>query len=74
MDAGRPSRHSTDFPLLLRSLAHRGFTRSAIARELHVAPSTVGRWLTAECAPRFNNGAGLLFLATDFAKAQKRRA
>lgn len=65
---------STNFPLLVRSLANRGISRSAIARELHVAPSTVCRWLTAECSPRFDNGAGLVFLATDFAKTQKRRA
>lgn len=65
----------TDFPLIVRSLASRGITRADIARQLHVAPSTVCRWLSAECAPRFNHGAGLLFLAsTEIAKTQKRRA
>lgn len=62
----------TNFPLLVRSLANRGVNRSAIARQLHVAPSTVCRWLTGERKPRFDNGAGLIFLATDFAKTQKR--
>lgn len=63
-----------DFAFLVRSLASRGVSRSAIARELHVAPSTVCRWLNAECAPRYQHGAGLIFLVTDFAKTQKRGA
>lgn len=65
-------RPATNIPLLVRSLANRGINRSAIARQLHVAPSTVCRWLNAERSPNLNNGAGLIFLATDFAKRQKR--
>lgn len=69
MSADLP-RPPTDFALLVRSLANRGVNRSAIARHLHVAPSTVCRWLTAEREPRSRNGLGLIFLATDLAKRQ----
>lgn len=60
----------THFPSLVRSLANRGFTQRAIARQLHVAPSTVCRWLTAEREPRGHNAVGLIFFEAEIAQRQ----
>lgn len=37
--------------------------RNAIARQLHVSPSSVCRWLTGEHEPSYRNGTALVFLA-----------
>lgn len=56
-------RRPMNFQMLVRSLTERGISQRAIARQLHVAPSTVNRWLTDQREPRYHNGEGLLFLA-----------
>lgn len=61
MLTGLPPR--PDFPAIIRSLESTGLSRTAIARQLRVSPSTVCRWLTYTREPRYTNGATLLFLA-----------
>lgn len=54
-----------DFPAVIRRIEARGVSRSAIARTLHVNPSSVHRWLVGSSRPRYAHGAALVFLAGD---------
>lgn len=54
---------SPDFPGLVRRIEQRGMTRRAIAKTLHVSPSTVCRWVTGDRRPSYSNGRALVVLA-----------
>jgi len=52
-----------DWPGLIRSIEDRGLSRRAIARELHVGPATINRWLYDRVEPLYGHGAALIQLA-----------
>ena len=63
-----------DFSQVVQQLNARGVSQRSIARQLHVQPSTVNRWLHDLVEPSHSHGVGLLFLAEQQQSAPQAKA